>query len=97
MAWQKVTGYGRRSLAENGIGRYKALIGPRLRARTLPAQQGKVAFVEVAQPHDPDRQAGLGPVGLKRGARGPPSPHQPPCTNAICSAKPGRPWGCATS
>jgi hypothetical protein len=47
-AWQKVTGYGRRSLAETGIGRYKAPIGPRLRARTLPAQQGEVATaVEV--------------------------------------------------
>ena len=44
MTWQKVTGYGRRSLAENGIGRYKALIGLRLRARTLPAQQGEVAL-----------------------------------------------------
>ena len=44
MAWQKATGYGRRSLAETGIGRYKALIGPRLRARTLPAQQGEVAL-----------------------------------------------------
>ena len=48
MAWQKATGYGRRSLAETGIGRYKAAIGPRLRARTLPGQQGEVALaVEV--------------------------------------------------
>ena len=48
MAWQKVTGYGRRSLAETGIGRYKAAIGPRLRARTLLGQQGEVALaVEV--------------------------------------------------
>ena len=48
MAWQKVTGYGRRSLAEAGIGRYKAAIGPQLRARTLPSQQGEVALaVEV--------------------------------------------------
>ena len=38
MAWQKATGYGRRSLAETGIGRYKAAIGPRLRARTLPGR-----------------------------------------------------------
>jgi hypothetical protein len=48
MAWQKTTGYGRRSLVETAIGRYKALIGPRLRARTLPGQQGEVAIaVEV--------------------------------------------------
>ena len=48
MAWQKTTGYGRRSLAETGIGRYKAAIGLRLRARTLPGQQGEAAIaVEV--------------------------------------------------
>ena len=48
MAWQKATGYGRRSLAETGIGRYKAAIGPRLRARTLAGQQGEAAIaVEV--------------------------------------------------
>ena len=42
MAWQKVTGYGRRSLAETGTGRYKALIGPRLRPNSS-AQQGEIA------------------------------------------------------
>jgi hypothetical protein len=48
MAWQKMTGYGRRSLVETAIGRYKGLIGPRLRARILPGQQGEVAVaVEV--------------------------------------------------
>lgn len=44
MGWQKATGYGKRSLAGTGIGRYKAAIGPRLRARTLPSQQGEVAL-----------------------------------------------------
>ena len=44
MAWQKATGYGRRSLAETAVGRYKAIIGPKLRARSLPAQQGEVAM-----------------------------------------------------
>src|SRR6186997_342719 len=44
MAWQKATGYGRRSLIETAIGRYKSLIGPRLRARTLAAQQGEIAI-----------------------------------------------------
>jgi hypothetical protein len=46
--WRKATGHGRRSLAETAIGRYKALIGPRLRARRLANQQGEVALgVEV--------------------------------------------------
>ncbi len=39
MAWQKATGYGRRSHAETAMFRYKALIGSSLRARTLPAQK----------------------------------------------------------
>jgi hypothetical protein len=43
MAWQKATGYGRRSLVETAVGRYKGIIGPKLRARILPAQQGEVA------------------------------------------------------
>jgi hypothetical protein len=48
MAWQRATGYGRRSHAETAVGRYKAIIGPRLRARSLPAQQGEAAIaVEV--------------------------------------------------
>jgi hypothetical protein len=44
MAWQKATGYGRRSHAETAVGRYKGLIGPKLRARGLPAQQGEAAI-----------------------------------------------------
>jgi hypothetical protein len=44
MAWQRATGYGRRSLAETAIGRYKGFIGPKLRARILPAQQGEAAM-----------------------------------------------------
>ena len=48
MAWQRATGYGQRSHAETAVGRYKAIIGPRLRARSLPAQQGEAAIaVEV--------------------------------------------------
>jgi len=43
MGWQKATGYGRRSLVETTIGRYKRLIGPTLRSRTLPSQQAEVA------------------------------------------------------
>ncbi len=44
MAWQQATGYGRRSLAETTVGRYKGIIGPKLRARKLPAQQGEAAM-----------------------------------------------------
>jgi len=44
MAWQRATGYGKRSLAETAVGRYKAIVGPKLRARTLPAQQGEAAI-----------------------------------------------------
>jgi hypothetical protein len=36
---QKAVGYGKRSLVETAMFRYKALIGPTLRARTLPAQE----------------------------------------------------------
>jgi hypothetical protein len=39
LAWQKATDYGRRSLVKTTLGRYKALIGPRLRARGFDAQQ----------------------------------------------------------
>ena len=44
LAWQKATDYGRRSLVETTMGRYKALIGPRLRARGLPAQRAEAAI-----------------------------------------------------
>jgi hypothetical protein len=48
MAWQKATGYGRRSLIETAIGRYKSIIGSRLRARAFAAQQGEVAIAVEA-------------------------------------------------
>jgi hypothetical protein len=43
LAWQATTGYSRRSLVETTMGRYKALIGPRLRARGFAAQQSEAA------------------------------------------------------
>jgi len=43
LAWQATTGYGQRSLVETTMGRYKALIGPRLRARGFAAQQTEAA------------------------------------------------------
>jgi len=45
MAWQKATGYGRRSLVETAIGRYKHIIGSTLHARSNDGQGGEVAIV----------------------------------------------------
>jgi Transposase DDE domain len=39
MGWQKAVGYGKRSLGETAVFRYKTIIGRRLRARTLPSQK----------------------------------------------------------
>jgi hypothetical protein len=39
LGWQQAVGYGRRSLGETAMFRYKAIIGRSLRARTLPAQK----------------------------------------------------------
>ena len=44
MMWQAATGYGKRSLVETAIGRYKSIVGRRLRARSLAAQQTEVAL-----------------------------------------------------
>jgi hypothetical protein len=44
MGWQRETGYGRRNQAETAMARYKHLIGPKLRARSLPAQRGEAAI-----------------------------------------------------
>jgi hypothetical protein len=42
LGWQKAVNYGRRSLGEVAMMRYKALIG-RLQARTLPMQKAEAA------------------------------------------------------
>ena len=39
LEWQKATGYGRRSLVETTIGRYKRIIGPQLRAKPPSASR----------------------------------------------------------
>jgi hypothetical protein len=41
MAWQKAVGYGKRSLVETAIFRYKTIIARSLRARKLPAQKSE--------------------------------------------------------
>jgi cytochrome bd-type quinol oxidase subunit 1 len=47
LAWHKATYFGQRSLVETTMGRYKALLGPRLRARGFAAQQTE-AVIGVA-------------------------------------------------
>jgi hypothetical protein len=44
MKWQASNDYGKRSLVETAIGRYKSIIGKRLRARSFPVQQTEVAI-----------------------------------------------------
>ena len=51
MAWQQEVHYGRRSLVETAIGRYKAITGTRLHARNLPAQQGEAAIAAEVLNH----------------------------------------------
>jgi hypothetical protein len=41
LGWQRATGYGRRSLVETAMFRYKTLIGRRLRARSLSGQKAE--------------------------------------------------------
>ena len=43
LGWQKETDYGQRALVETAMGRYKSLIGPRLRARSFSGQQADAA------------------------------------------------------
>ena len=43
LGWQKETDYGRRALVESAMGRYKAIIGPRLRARGSIGQRAEAA------------------------------------------------------
>jgi transposase len=43
LGWQKAANYGRRSLGEVAMMRYKTVIGRRLHARTLPTQKAEAA------------------------------------------------------
>jgi len=60
------TGYGRRSLVETTIGRYKRIIGPQLRAKPPSASRFRIAClgpvaripsVPPSKPHDPGDKA----------------------------------------
>ena len=44
IGWQRATGHGRRNHVETTMDRDKHLIGPKLRARSRPAQLGEVAL-----------------------------------------------------
>jgi hypothetical protein len=44
LKWQASSGYGKRALIETAMGRYKGIIGPRLRARSFLAQQTEAAI-----------------------------------------------------
>jgi hypothetical protein len=44
LKWQASTGYGKRALVETAMGRYKGVIGPRLRACSFLAQQTEAAI-----------------------------------------------------
>jgi hypothetical protein len=48
LEWQKATGYGRRSLVETKMGRYKQIIGPQLRARSFAGQQTEAAVARIS-------------------------------------------------
>ncbi len=43
LGWQKEKDYGRRALVETAMGRYKAIIGPKLRARSSAGQRTEAA------------------------------------------------------
>jgi hypothetical protein len=64
LGWQKETDYGRRALVETAMGRYKAIVGPRLRARSFSGQQCEAAvgvailnrMLEAGRPNSIRRQ-----------------------------------------
>jgi hypothetical protein len=62
LGWQEETDYGQRALVETAMGRYKAIIGPRLRARSFSGQPQAEAAVGVANPQP---HAGRGTPGLR--------------------------------
>lgn len=47
LGWQKVVNYGRQSLGEVAMMRYKTMIGRRLHARILPAKKAEAAVCKV--------------------------------------------------
>jgi hypothetical protein len=85
LAWQAATDYGRRCLVETTMGRYKALIGPRLRARDFAGQQTEAAIgaagcwrpdarIPSVANRSSDSLLGLGVISARTGQG-----HQRPC------------------
>ena len=44
LGWQRETDYGKRSMAETAMSRYKRILGDHLHARKLPGQQAEAAI-----------------------------------------------------
>ena len=44
LGWQRETDYGKRSMAETAMARYKRIFGDHLHARKLPGQQAEAAI-----------------------------------------------------
>jgi hypothetical protein len=64
MAWQKATGYNQRSRGETVMGRWKAVIGPKLKARSFENQKTEAKIgVRVL-----NRMTGLGRPSFERTA-----------------------------
>lgn len=64
MAWQKTCGYNQRSRGETQMGRWKAVIGPKLKARTFENQKTEAKIgVRVL-----NRMTGLGRPSFERAA-----------------------------
>jgi hypothetical protein len=65
LGWQEVTGYGKRALVETAMGRYKGLIGERLRSRSDAARRTEAVvgvavlnrMLDAARPHSGRRSA----------------------------------------
>jgi len=59
MAWQKASGYNQRSRGETPMGRWEAVIGPRLKARAFENQKTEAKIgvrvlnrmTELGRPH----------------------------------------------
>jgi hypothetical protein len=63
LGWQEETDYGQRALVETAMGRYKAIIGPCLRARSFSGQTAEAAVGVVVL----NRMLGTGrPVSVRR-------------------------------
>lgn len=68
LGWQTATGYGQRAKAETTMGRYKGLIGPRLRARSFAGQQTEAAIGVAVL----NRMLGAGrPDSVRRSSKAP--------------------------